>query len=48
MIPKNKIPPVTTDKDHIPKSVADPGFPVGGGGVHPLGRAWTSDAGTFQ
>ena len=28
-------------------SVADPGFPVGGG-VHPLGGAWTSDAGTFQ
>ena len=26
-------------------AVADPGFPVGG--VHPLGGAWTSDAGAF-
>ena len=27
-------------------AVADRGFPVGGG-VHPLGGAWTSDVGTF-
>ena len=29
-------------------SVADPGFPVGGGGVDPLGGVWTSDTGAFQ
>ena len=28
-------------------SVADPGFPVGGG-VDPLEGAWTSDLGTFR
>ena len=27
-------------------AVADPGFPVGGG-VDPLGGAWTSDMGAF-
>ena len=37
----------TKDEDNDILSVADPGFPVGGG-VHPLGGAWTSDMGTFQ
>ena len=29
-------------------TVADPGFPVGGGGgMHSLGGTWTFDVGTF-
>ena len=31
---------------HTTATPADPGFPVGGG-VHPLGGVWTSDAGAF-
>ena len=29
-------------------AVADPGFPVGGGGRAPVRGAWTSDMGTFR
>ena len=29
-------------------SVADPGFPVGGGGVDLVGEAWTPEAVTFR